>query len=65
MPSTGRSSSYGTIFGNDKIYRFGMGTIGSALGPMARNTEDLKLILENSFGEFHKKDFYVNNEKFD
>lgn len=60
MSSPTRSSHYGCFFGNDRVYRFGMRLIGSALGPLARNTDDLKLILENIYGELSKVDYYVN-----
>lgn len=37
-----------------------MGTLGFALGPIGRTTEDLKLILENIFGYYSNKDLYSN-----
>ena len=61
MPTHTRATNYGIFDGNKIIYRNGMITTGGSIGPMARNTEDLKLIIENVFGKFSDIDFYTNN----
>lgn len=41
-----------------------MRILGTSLGPITTNVNDIKLILENTFGEFHSIDFYCNKTKF-
>ena len=64
VPTWFRSSNYGNYDGKDYISRFGCHTFASSLGPMGRNTEDLKLVLENLFGEYSKKDFHTSPQAF-
>ncbi len=60
MPSSTRISRIGIFEGNSKKFRNGLITTGGSLGPLGRNTEDLKLLLENVFGEFGEKDFFTS-----